>query len=230
MTDRVYDRVPLNLEVEYRTAGAFLVAYTANLSKGGLFIETSRPLTVGTDLLVKFSVPDSGPIEVRGHVAWIRPTASDGKPAGMGVEFEHLDARHGEMIDHVVAGFRGLSILIIACGVTTRALLGRSIRSILSSADVIEAEGAEAAEALFARHPDMLIVDLDDVDAGENLYAIRRAKTTSAGLPIIATARDEETRQRAREIGADEALSTPLVMGELQASMLRLLGKPTRIG
>ena len=28
MTDRVYDRVPLSIEVEYRTAGAFLVAYT----------------------------------------------------------------------------------------------------------------------------------------------------------------------------------------------------------
>ena len=73
MTDRVYDRVPLSLEVEYRTAGAFLVAYTSNLSKGGLFIDTDAPLGTGTELLLRFTIPGAGPIEVRGVAAWVRP-------------------------------------------------------------------------------------------------------------------------------------------------------------
>ncbi len=228
MTDRVHDRIPLCLEVEYRTAGAFLVAYSSNLSKGGLFIESDPPLAVGTDLLLRFNVPDSGPIEVRGHVAWIRPTPSEGKPAGMGVEFEHLDSRHGEVIDHVVATFRGLSILLVASGVPTRSLLTRAVRSILSSAEVLEAATAEAAEAALREKPDMVIVDLDDADASENLYALRLAKT-SWQLPVIATSRHEDIRARAREIGADEALPSPVIIADLQASILRLLGRPVRV-
>src|SRR5262245_9863211 len=111
MTDRVFDRIPLSLEVEYRTAGAFLVAYTSNLSKGGLFIETDRPAPVGTALMLSFTIPSGERLQVRAAVAWVRPQPADGKPAGMGVEFEGLDTGHGEIIDRIVGSFRGLAIM-----------------------------------------------------------------------------------------------------------------------
>ena len=41
MADRRQPRLPISLEVAYRTAGAFLVSYSINLSKGGIFLETS---------------------------------------------------------------------------------------------------------------------------------------------------------------------------------------------
>ena len=230
MTDRVHDRIPLFLEVEYRTAGAFLVSYTSNLSKGGLFIDTDRPLTVGTELLLRFTIPESGRIEVRGMVAWIRPQSTDGKPTGMGVEFEQLDTRHGEIIDAIVGGFKGLSIMIVAVSITSRALLVRAVRSILSSAEVVEIASADAAEAALRDEPDLAIIDLDDPDAGDGLYALRLAKTAKHQLPVIAVGREEDARQRARELGADEVLTTPLVLTELQASILRALGRPLRVG
>jgi type IV pilus assembly protein PilZ len=232
VTDRVYDRIPLAFEVEYRTAGAFLVAYTANLSKGGLFIETDKPLSIGTELVLRFSIPTSAntePIEVPGTVAWVRPVPSEGKPAGMGVEFEGLDTRHGEAIDQIVSSFRGLSILIVAGSLSTRSLLVRTVRSILSSADIVDVDKAEDAEAALARSPDLAIVDLDEPEAGEHLYTLRLAKHT-ASLPVIATSRDEETRLRAAELGADEVLHSPPVVTDLQASILRVLGRPSRIG
>jgi uncharacterized protein (TIGR02266 family) len=229
LNDRLHDRVPLSFEVEYRTAGAFLVAYTSNLSKGGLFIETDHPLAVGTDLLLRFTIPAHGPIEVHGVVAWIRATVVDGKPPGMGVEFEQLDARHGEIIDAIVGTFQGLRILVIARAVQARAQVSRSIRSVLSTAEVLEAHGSESVEAMLALEPDLVVLDLDEEGDGEGLYALRLAKS-SRQIPVIAAARDELTRQRAHEIGADETLSTPLHLPDLQAAIVRALARPLRVG
>jgi uncharacterized protein (TIGR02266 family) len=231
LPDRVHDRVPVSIEVEYRTAGAFLVAYTSNLSKGGLFIETDHPAPIGTDLVLRFTIPGAGPIEVRGSVAWVRPEAMEGKNPGMGVEFEQLDARHGQVVDEIVGSFKGLQILVASSGFQARAQLARSVRSILSTAEVVEASNSDAAEAALAREPDLAIVDVDDHDAAEGLYILRRAKTAVArALPVIALARDDDVRSRARELGADEVLVAPLVLPDLQASILRALGRPLRIG
>ena len=230
MTDRVHDRIPLSLEVEYRTAGAFLVAYTSNLSTGGLFIETETPLLVGTELMLRFTIPGAGPIEVRGSVAWERPEQMEGKPPGMGVEFEHLDARHGQVIDQIVGGFQGLEILVVAPGFQARAQLIRAVRSILSTAEVVEASNSDGAETALRDDPDLAIVDLDVSDASEGLYVVRRAKTASnRQVPVIVIARDESIGHRAKELGADETLPAPLALADLQASILRALGRPWRV-
>jgi uncharacterized protein (TIGR02266 family) len=231
VTDRVYDRVPLSIEVEYRTAGAFLVAYTSNLSKGGLFIETEKPLLVGTQLVLRFTIPDVGPIEVQGSVAWVRPEAMEGKSPGMGVEFEHLDARHGQVIDDIVGSFIGLEILVFAGGFQARAQLGRSVRSVLSSADVVEASTSDGADSALRGAPDLVIIDLDVADSSEGLYLLRRSKIGSdRQIPAIVIARDELIRERAKDLGADEILPAPLAVADLQTAILRALGRPLRVG
>ncbi len=219
----------MSLEVEYRTAGAFLVAYTSNLSKGGLFIETAHPMPVGTDLALRFTIPAAGPIEVRGAVAWVRPVAAEGKPAGMGVEFEQLDVRHGEIIDGIAASFHGLSIVVVAVNPQARTLLARAVRSILASAEVIAAENADAAEAAIVDGPDLVIVDLDVGERADALYALRLAKVAPRQLPVIVAGHDLESRDRALELGADEVLPAPVVVPDLQASILRALGRPMRV-
>src|SRR5687768_7700010 len=95
-------RVPIALEVSYRTAGAFLVSYSVNLSKGGIFIETATPLPVGERVSLKFEVPGAGVLDVDGVVAWVRTANQDGMPDGMGVQFEALDGRYGAVIDEMV--------------------------------------------------------------------------------------------------------------------------------
>ena len=57
MSDRRQPRVPLKLEVEYRTTGAFLVSYSVNLSTGGIFIETNQPQPIGEQMMLKLVVP-----------------------------------------------------------------------------------------------------------------------------------------------------------------------------
>src|SRR5688572_25461880 len=103
--DRRDPRLPISLRVQYRTQGAFLVAYSVNLSKGGIFLETQRPLEIGARVSLAFQVPGLGALEVEGIVAWVRVGSADGLPDGMGVQFEALDEKHGGRIDEMVRGF-----------------------------------------------------------------------------------------------------------------------------
>jgi type IV pilus assembly protein PilZ len=229
-SDRQHERIGLALEVSYRTAGAFLVSYSVNLSKGGIFLETNTPLPIGTELGLRFNVPGvDGTIDVRGVVAWVRAVAADDRPPGMGVEFENLDGRYGAIIDHIVAGFSGLRVLVMAKQAPTRALLSRGVRSILSAADVVEAADADAAEAACAKGPDLAVIDLDESDA-DGLLTLRLAKRSATHpIPVIVTARDVDARRRARDLGADENLPSPPALPELQQAIVRALGRPLRV-
>src|SRR5688572_2637419 len=117
------------LEVEYRTSTAFLVAYSLNLSKGGLFLETDTPLPVGTGIRVKFQVIGSAqPIETDGAVIWVREQTDEEGPAGMGIAFVQLEARYGTVIDGIVSRFDGIAMLVASSVTTTRTVVGRYLR------------------------------------------------------------------------------------------------------
>ena len=50
MTDRDPATAPFAMAVEFRSASSFLIAYSVNLSRGGLFLETGHELPVGAPL------------------------------------------------------------------------------------------------------------------------------------------------------------------------------------
>lgn len=223
-------RVPIFLEVEYRTAGSFLLAYSINLSTGGMFLETDQPLPVGSPLALRFTVPGSDPIEVQGQVAWVRKRPDSAGPAGMGIRFdESLDARHGEAIDRLVAKFRGLRVLVVAATAAARSRLVRTLRSMLANAHVTEVADSGAAGEALAEEPDLVLVELDETEA-EALVALRLAKIQKRPLPVIAFSGEDDTRRRARDLGADEAVGNPPSFTEFQAAVLRSLSRPTGIG
>ena len=72
-----------------------ITATTVNMSIGGLFLETKRPLTPGTELKLEFSHPDKNDLIVcQGRVAWVNRLDSpidQTHPLGMGIEFVDLD-------------------------------------------------------------------------------------------------------------------------------------------
>ena len=224
-------RIPLALEVEYRTAGAFLVAYSVNLSKGGIFLETDNPMPMGTVLNLRFSVPGGSPLEVTGLVAWVRSLPEPGKPAGMGIEFENLDGKHGELLDAIVACFRGIRVVVLAKSSQTRSVLARAVRSLFATADIVETSDADLVEAAFnQKEPDLIVVDLDDA-AADGLLALRHAKhMISRPVPVIVASHDEEARARARELGADDIINSPVTLGDMQAAVVRAISRPLRVG
>ncbi|HEX5645689.1 MAG TPA: PilZ domain-containing protein, partial [Nitrospira sp.] len=71
---------------------------TCEIGGGGIFIETTSPQSIGTDLTLELVLPDdhTRPITARGKVAWIRPREERHVfYPGMGVQFTEIsdDAR-----------------------------------------------------------------------------------------------------------------------------------------
>jgi type IV pilus assembly protein PilZ len=110
---RLQTRAPIELKVEYRRLNTFFYDYTRNISKGGTFIKTKKPLPVGTMFLFKLFVPAlDAPLVLRGEVRWIRREGevvaaeeqTDGSPddPGMGIRLVYDDEDQRRDIDGVV--------------------------------------------------------------------------------------------------------------------------------
>jgi uncharacterized protein (TIGR02266 family) len=229
--DRRQPRLPIKLEVEYCTTGAFLVSYSINLSKGGIFIETPSPLPVGSQLQLAFEVPGAGELAVDGVVAWVRQGSFDGLPDGMGVQFEQLDERYGDVIDQMVRTFLGLTVLVVAASAERLALLARYVRSIITC-EIVEATDEPVAEVALEARPDLVVVDLDlrsELGLKTILAAKARDAATHHSTPVILLAGDPRVRADGKAAGADEALSTPPSYHDLQAAVIRTLSRPAAV-
>ena len=88
-------RAPIRLRVDYERMNTFFADYTKNISKGGTFIKTPRPLPVGTRFIFSLSVPAlSEPVALSGEVAWVllADQAEQRKEEpGMGIRFIFAD-------------------------------------------------------------------------------------------------------------------------------------------
>ncbi len=101
---RKEDRITVELKVGYRTIGSFITDYIINISKGGIFINTSSPLPVGTKIRILFSIPDIPlPFDLIGIVRWINPVGhlSHSLP-GMGIEFLEIEDRVKKRIEKFI--------------------------------------------------------------------------------------------------------------------------------
>ena len=88
-------RAPLRLRVDYERMNSFFADYTKNISKGGTFIKTPRPLPVGTRCQFSFTLPAlSDPLVLEGEITWL-VSPEDGQQRneepGMGVKFVFKD-------------------------------------------------------------------------------------------------------------------------------------------
>ena len=83
-------RAAIELRVEYKRLNAFFADYTKNISRGGTFICTDRPLEIGTDFVFRLGVPHlSEPLVLKGKVQWIvtPEQATEEQEPGMGIGF-----------------------------------------------------------------------------------------------------------------------------------------------
>jgi type IV pilus assembly protein PilZ len=101
---RVDPRQPIELKVEYKRLNTFFADYTKNISRGGTFIKTGRPLPVGTEFLFRLYVPNlDGPLNIHGEVQWVVTedeavaVGPDGEP-GMGIRFVYREGDDRETI------------------------------------------------------------------------------------------------------------------------------------
>ncbi len=98
-------RIPIALRVEYKRVNSFFADYTRNISKGGTFIATARPLPIGTEFVFELAVPDlTEPLRLKGVVEWRieGPDATADKPAGMGIRFRYETPGERERVHAIV--------------------------------------------------------------------------------------------------------------------------------
>lgn len=228
MAEREHDRMPYSVEVDFRTASSFLVAYSVNLSRGGLFLETDADIPTGALLTVDLQIPNAGLVPINGVVAWRRGTESTEGPPGIGIEFQDVAPQLGAVIDRLVSTFHGVHILVLSGDRQDRTTLARSIKSIISTAEVMQAADAGVALSLISNEVDVAVIDVDfDVEGG--LAALRAAKAQNPPVPTIALTMNSKLHEHAKAAGADEIATNPPPFAELQVVLVRALSKPTSI-
>lgn len=121
------DRAAITLKVDYKRLNTFFADYTKNISKGGTFIRTNKPLEIGTQFVFVLTVPepkrdgsgdesDGGGLPVRleltGEVKWVVPesAATEEKPAGMGIQFVFDTDADRERVERFVADLMRTSL------------------------------------------------------------------------------------------------------------------------
>ncbi|MEK6776696.1 MAG: TIGR02266 family protein [bacterium] len=107
-------RSPVSIRIDYSTVDQFLWNFASNINEGGLFVESSNPLDVGTVVQLKFYLPNIGsPINATGEVIWTGRNESDSpgeesdpRKQGMGIRFKNLDEQSKAAINHLVKELR----------------------------------------------------------------------------------------------------------------------------
>ena len=93
---RTHPRQPKVLSLVYKDRQTFIHAYTANVSNGGLFVKTNKPLEKNFGFMLKLQLPGlQEPLLIKSQVAWTRTGSGAGpsKPPGMGITFLELSSR-----------------------------------------------------------------------------------------------------------------------------------------
>jgi type IV pilus assembly protein PilZ len=108
---RQQERAPIELRVEYQRLNRFFYDYTKNISKGGTFIQTPKPLEIGTLFLFRLQVPHmADPMVLLGEVRWVlhegesrrEPDGTLDTTPGMGIRFIYDTPEQQEQVEHEV--------------------------------------------------------------------------------------------------------------------------------
>jgi uncharacterized protein (TIGR02266 family) len=102
----------LSLKIRYKSATLedFIEHYSGDISRGGVFIKSKKPLAVGTLLKFEFLLGDQSPlIHGVGRVVWRREPSESGPgdPPGMGIKFIKMDPQCRNVVQQIVEERRG---------------------------------------------------------------------------------------------------------------------------
>ncbi|MDH3975849.1 MAG: TIGR02266 family protein [Deltaproteobacteria bacterium] len=100
---RKSERLPITLEVNFKTELEFLNSKTRNISAGGMFIRTFYPLPEGTELNVRFSIPEiEVDFSVVAKVVWSAVVRESEDESGMGINFLNMSEEKSEILKNYI--------------------------------------------------------------------------------------------------------------------------------
>ena len=83
-------RITKALSLSFKSKAGFIKAFSEDISTGGMFIKTTKPLAKGEQFILKLKLPDaSETLKIDCEVSWTRTETSDSikQPPGMGIKF-----------------------------------------------------------------------------------------------------------------------------------------------
>jgi uncharacterized protein (TIGR02266 family) len=100
-------RFPSSQELQVRcdSWGEFAELYAADVSRGGMFIVTERPLPILSEVEVALRLPEGHEVQLQAtvvHVIDPEQAARENKKPGLGVQFTHVDALRKRQIQQLV--------------------------------------------------------------------------------------------------------------------------------
>lgn len=103
-------RATRTLSLAYKDKSAFVKAYTDNISGGGLFVKTEKPLGKGEEFVLKLQLPGlPDPMRIKCAVVWERK--SEGEPgygpAGMGIKFLAMNKKDDQTLRQYIREITG---------------------------------------------------------------------------------------------------------------------------
>ncbi len=108
--DRSGHRVPIQLLVDYKAGGSYLFDFCYDLGTGGVFIQTEKPQSVGTEIDLTFTIPDSKEtLKAHGTVIWRQEKVAGRGDlvAGMGIQFKGFTSKQRHVLESFVSRYHG---------------------------------------------------------------------------------------------------------------------------
>src|SRR5689334_11081105 len=169
-------RVEATFKVSYANVDQLLVAYSTDLSKGGMFLQTEQFLPVNAVIRINLELGEgSAEIPVICRVVYVRDHAAAravGKPCGMGIEFLDMTADCLGLIEAYIAERIGdvdepmrepppkrLSVMIVDDDHGCRTLAAQPFRT---RGDYVRVatDGFEALAQCLKETPDVIVSDV----------------------------------------------------------------------
>ncbi len=228
-------RVRANFRVQFETLDQLVMAYTKNLSKGGMFIRTDHLLPVNAVVRLVFQLPGGDEVSC---ISRIVRTLSSEKKKGIAVEFMDVSADSLERIERFIsqAALEGvedsgmpelvhrLKILVVDDDWMYREQAVEALQERGHEVTAVE-DGLQALGACLRDPPDLVLSDVQmpRMD-GWNFLRTIRARPSLAATRVIfqTTLGGEKDRLKGYQMGVDDYLAKPYTPEELVLRIERL--------
>jgi uncharacterized protein (TIGR02266 family) len=237
---RADPRTPFVLRVNFRDRADCLDA-TENLSRGGLFVQTSDRFSVGQSVDLSLAFPGLlEPVALRGEVVWVRPGRED---ASGGVGIRVADEGDRRKLDSVLGGRGsrvvrapegGFKVLLVEdnplvvemYSYVLKKLATAELRGKIPMEVHFAADGHAALRALTTGGFHLVLSDLYmPVMDGFALIQKMKSDPKLRDIPVVAiSGGGREAESRARAEGVEVYLRKPVKFAEVLETVKRLLG------
>lgn len=101
---RKFPRIDTSIKVNFDNGMESFTEFTLNLSLGGLYIKTIRPLAMDSVITVDFKLPGfEHTFSINGKIVWRKTEGTGEEPPGMGIEFMDLSSEDKQILIQYVA-------------------------------------------------------------------------------------------------------------------------------